>query len=131
MIRSAGRCTAWPVKARLGKIGQGLYTRATPSLIDGRLRPVKGLRELAREALSRLGIEITEAPRNAPTILAGANRCRPVARWLSHGTRGAAVDMGGGQVSDPRHGNWRAAEALEKAATACLRLTICRNSDYD
>jgi hypothetical protein len=45
------------------KLGYGLYTRARPSLLDGKPTAVKGLRALAAEALGRLGIE------TAPTRL--------------------------------------------------------------
>lgn len=44
-------------KGRLLKAGYGIYTRARPSSIDGQPTPTKGLRELAREALGRLGVE--------------------------------------------------------------------------
>jgi len=44
-------------KGRLLKAGYGIYTRAWPSSIDGQPTPTKGLRELAREALGRLGVE--------------------------------------------------------------------------
>jgi len=44
-------------QGQLIKLGQGLYTRAKPSLIDGTPAPVKGFRTLATEALDRLGIE--------------------------------------------------------------------------
>lgn len=44
-------------KGRLMKIGYGIYTRAKPSILDGTPVPTKGLRELATEALGRLGIE--------------------------------------------------------------------------
>ena len=50
-------------KVPLTDIGQGLYTRATPSPFDGTPAPVKGLRALAAEALRRVGIDI------APTRL--------------------------------------------------------------
>jgi hypothetical protein len=50
-------------KGRLIKLGYGLYTRARPSLLDGKPTAVKGLRALATEALGRLGIE------TAPTRL--------------------------------------------------------------
>jgi hypothetical protein len=50
-------------KGRLLKIGHGLYTRAKPSPFDGTPAPIKGLRALAAEALSRLGVE------TAPTRL--------------------------------------------------------------
>src|SRR5271157_5062587 len=44
-------------KGRLLKAGYGIYARARPSSIDGQPTPTKGLRELATEALGRLGIE--------------------------------------------------------------------------
>lgn len=53
-----GRALRQLVKqGQLLKLGQGLYTRAKPSLIDGKPAPVKGFRTLAAEALDRLGIE--------------------------------------------------------------------------
>jgi len=48
---------------RLLKIGFGLYARARLSTIDGSPTPIKGLRDLADEALRRLGI------RTSPTRL--------------------------------------------------------------
>jgi len=44
-------------KGQLLKAGYGIYTRARPSSIDGQPTPTKGLRELAAEALGRLGVE--------------------------------------------------------------------------
>ncbi len=44
-------------KGRLIKGGYGMYARARPSVIDGKPTLNKGLRELAAEALGRLGIE--------------------------------------------------------------------------
>jgi hypothetical protein len=44
-------------KGRLIRIGQGLYVKATKSPFDGSPAPAKGLRALAAEALSRLGIK--------------------------------------------------------------------------
>lgn len=42
---------------KLMKIGQGLYTRAQPSIFDeGKTIPVKGITALMSEALGRLGI---------------------------------------------------------------------------
>lgn len=53
-----GRALGKLVKqGQLLKLGQGLYTRAQPSLIDGAPAPVKGFRSLATEALGRLGIK--------------------------------------------------------------------------
>ncbi len=48
-------------KGKLLKIGQGIYTRAAISPLDGTPVPIKGLRALAAEALERLGVE------NGPT----------------------------------------------------------------
>lgn len=42
-------------KGRLIRIGYGLYTRATPSVFDGKPAPVKGIRNLAEEVVRRLG----------------------------------------------------------------------------
>jgi len=50
-------------EGKLLKIGSGLYTRARASVLNGKPAPVKSLRELADEALRRLGIE------TAPTRL--------------------------------------------------------------
>jgi hypothetical protein len=50
-------------RGRLLRIGSGLYARTRPSTIDGEPTPVKGLRDLADEALRRLGV------RTAPTHL--------------------------------------------------------------
>ncbi len=44
-------------KGRLMKVGYGMYARARPSILDGRSMPTKGMRELAVEALGRLGVE--------------------------------------------------------------------------
>jgi hypothetical protein len=44
-------------QGRLIKAGYGIYTRARPSTLDGKPTPTKGLRELASEALGRLGVE--------------------------------------------------------------------------
>jgi len=44
-------------KGRLMKAGYGIYTRARRSSLDGQPIPTKGLRELATEALARLGFE--------------------------------------------------------------------------
>ena len=44
-------------KGRLMKAGYGLYARTRPSVLDGKPTPTKSLRELAAEALGRLGIE--------------------------------------------------------------------------
>jgi uncharacterized protein DUF6088 len=45
-------------KGQLMKVGYGIYTRARPSILDGKPTPTKGLRDLAAETLGRLGVEI-------------------------------------------------------------------------
>ncbi len=42
--------------AKLVKIGQGLYARASTSPFDGRTIPIKSLQRLSVEALGRLGV---------------------------------------------------------------------------
>lgn len=42
---------------RLIKIGQGVYARAEPSILDGKPVPVKGISSLMSEALGRLGVQ--------------------------------------------------------------------------
>ncbi len=44
-------------RGKLLRIGQGLYTRARASTVDGKPTPVKAMKLLATEALRRLGIE--------------------------------------------------------------------------
>ena len=41
----------------LMRIGQGIYTRAEPSIIDGRPVPIKSLTPLMAEALARFGVK--------------------------------------------------------------------------
>jgi hypothetical protein len=41
---------------KLMKIGQGVYTRAAPSILDGKPVPVKGITAIMSEALKRLGV---------------------------------------------------------------------------
>lgn len=43
-------------KAKLVRIGQGLYARASTSPFDGRTIPIKSLQRLSVEALGRLGV---------------------------------------------------------------------------
>ncbi|MGE3476795.1 MAG: type IV toxin-antitoxin system AbiEi family antitoxin domain-containing protein [Rhodospirillaceae bacterium] len=53
-----GRSLRYLVKTgKLVKIGQGLYARATTSPFDERPIPVKGVSELMKEALGRVGVE--------------------------------------------------------------------------
>jgi hypothetical protein len=44
-------------KGQLMKVGYGLYTRTRPSLLDGAPTPAKNIRELATEALGRIGVK--------------------------------------------------------------------------
>ncbi len=46
-------------KGELIKIGNGIYARAVPSPFDGRPVPVKGVSRLMKEALNRVGIEVS------------------------------------------------------------------------
>jgi hypothetical protein len=69
-------------KGRLVRIGQGLYARARPSLIDGAPTPVKGFRRLAEEALNRLGIE-TEMTRLEKAYTAGQTTQVPAGRRIA------------------------------------------------
>ena len=48
-------------KGRLLRFGYGIYIRAEPSILDGKPAPAKTIRELATEALARLGAEVTES----------------------------------------------------------------------
>jgi Family of unknown function (DUF6088) len=59
-------------KGQLMKVGYGLYVRARPSLIDGAPTPVKGIREVAREALGRIGVK-TDLTRLEQAYNAGAS----------------------------------------------------------
>ena len=44
-------------EGKLMKIGQGVYTRAEPSILDGKPVPVKGITPLMTEALNKLGVQ--------------------------------------------------------------------------
>jgi len=44
-------------KGQLVKVGYGMYTRARPSILDGTPVPTTSIRELAAEALGRIGVE--------------------------------------------------------------------------
>lgn len=70
---------------KLLRIGQGLYTRARPSLLDGAPTPVKGLRLIAAEALRRLGVE-TVPTRMEQDYSAGKTTQVPAGRTV--GVRG-------------------------------------------
>jgi hypothetical protein len=72
-------------KGRLIKVGYGMYARTRPSAIDGKPTPTKGLRELAAEALGRLGIE-TVPTRMEEAYNAGKTTQVPTGRVI--GVRG-------------------------------------------
>jgi hypothetical protein len=72
-------------KGRLMKVGYGLYARTRPSVLDGKPTPTKGLRELAAEALGRLGIE-TVPTRMEQAYNAGKTTQVPTGRVI--GVRG-------------------------------------------
>src|SRR5450755_1443665 len=44
-------------EGQLVKVGYGMYARTRPSILDGKPTLTKSIRELAAEALGRLGIE--------------------------------------------------------------------------
>jgi hypothetical protein len=72
-------------EGRLLKLGYGLYTKARPSLLDGAPTPVKNMRDLAAEALGRIGVE------TAPTRMQedyNANRTTQVPTGRVIGVRG-------------------------------------------
>lgn len=46
----------------LVKVGQGLYAKARPSVIDGSIGPDKGMRLIAQQALKKLGVETCLTP---------------------------------------------------------------------
>lgn len=72
-------------QGRLMKAGYGIYTRARPSTLDGKPTPTKGLRELAREALGRLGVK-TAPTRMEQAYNAGQTTQVPTGRVI--GVRG-------------------------------------------
>jgi hypothetical protein len=72
-------------KGQLLKAGYGIYARARPSSLDGTPTPTKGLRELAVEALGRLGVE-TAPTRMEQAYNAGATTQVPTGRVI--GVRG-------------------------------------------
>jgi hypothetical protein len=72
-------------KGRLLKAGYGIYARARPSSLDSQPAPTKGLRELATEALARLGIE-TVPTRMEQAYNAGKTTQVPTGRVI--GVRG-------------------------------------------
>jgi hypothetical protein len=72
-------------KGKLIKVGYGMYARARPSIIDGKPTLTKGLRELAAEALGRLGIE-TVPTRMEQAYNAGKTTQVPTGRVI--GVRG-------------------------------------------
>jgi hypothetical protein len=72
-------------KGRLMKAGYGLYARTRPSVLDGKPTPTKSLRELAAEALGRIGIE-TAPTRMERDYNAGKSTQVPTGRVI--GVRG-------------------------------------------
>ena len=72
-------------KGRLIKLGYGIDTRTRPSILDGKPTPTKGLRELAAEALGRIGIE-TVPTRMEQAYNAGKSTQVPTGRVI--GVRG-------------------------------------------
>jgi hypothetical protein len=70
---------------RLMKVGYGIYARTRPSLIDGKPTPTKGIRELAAEALGRIGVE-TAPTRMEQAYNAGRTTQVPTGRVI--GVRG-------------------------------------------
>jgi hypothetical protein len=72
-------------KGRLMKAGYGLYVRTRPSLLDGKPMPAKSIRELAAEALGRIGIE-TAPTRMERDYNAGKSTQVPTGRVI--GVRG-------------------------------------------
>lgn len=81
-------------KGRLVRLGYGLYTRAKPSPFNGRPAPIKGLKALTTEALTRLGIEtiptrMEQAYNAGKTTQVPAGRviavCKRVRRQIGYG----------------------------------------------
>ena len=72
-------------KGRLLNAGYGIYARARPSSLDGQPIPTKGIRELATEALARLGVE-TVPTRMEQAYNAGKTTQVPTGRVI--GVRG-------------------------------------------
>jgi Family of unknown function (DUF6088) len=72
-------------KGKLMRVGYGMYTRARPSSLDGQPTPTKGLRELAAEALGRIGVE-TAPTRMEAAYNAGKTTQVPTGRVI--GVRG-------------------------------------------
>lgn len=64
------------------KLGQGLYTRANPALIDGTPAPVNGFHNLATEAIGRLGIK-TQPTRLEQAYAAGETTQVPTGRVVA------------------------------------------------
>ncbi len=85
---------------KLLKIGQGVYARAEPSIINGESVPVKNIMAIVSEALGRLGVKtgptkIDEAQREGRTSQVPSGRLigvnRRVRRKLGYG--GATVSF--------------------------------------
>ena len=72
-------------EGQLMKVGYGIYARSRPSLLDGKPTPTKSMRELAAEALGRLGVE-TVPTRMEQAYNAGKTTQVPTGRVI--GVRG-------------------------------------------
>ena len=72
-------------EGQLMKVGYGMYARTRRSLLDGKPTPTKSMRELAAEALGRLGIE-TVPTRMEQAYNAGKTTQVPTGRVI--GVRG-------------------------------------------
>ena len=66
---------------KLLKISQGIYTRAEPSIIDGRPVPTKDLTPLMTEALGRIGVRVRQT-RLERDYLAGRSTQVPTGRRI-------------------------------------------------
>lgn len=75
-------------EGRLIRFGHGIYVRARPSSIDGQPVPAKSMRDLAAEALARLGAEVTES-RAERAYNSGRSEQVPTGRVI--GVRGKRV----------------------------------------
>jgi len=68
-------------KGKLMKVGYGLYTRARRSRLDGTAIPTKNMREIANEALNRIGVK-TGPSRYEQAYNAGTSTQVPTGRVI-------------------------------------------------
>lgn len=68
-------------RGKLLKLGQGIYTRAEPSMLDGKPAPVKSITPLMTEALGRIGVK-TRPTRLEKLALAGKTTQVPTGRVI-------------------------------------------------